>query len=159
LVKAESILRTNVPKCSSPSVPKSADWFDQFRAIRGAIVHENANLISFGIKKGEPVLWALFKSGIKDVLTVIPFVVNENGVMNFERYAAYHMFRVYALLHSFGEILYQMTSINRSQIKSAARSHGGIKVIHAWMTELRDHLQAAPTPVLSKGKRNDKDRS
>jgi len=125
----------------------SADWFDQFRTIRGAIVHEGANVISFGIKKGEPVIWAIYKQHLSNVLTISPFIINENGVMNFERYAAYHMCRVYSLLNSFGEILYSVTGINRSQKKSAARSHGGIKVLQTWMIELRDHLQALAAPV------------
>lgn len=124
-----------------------ADWFDHFRAIRGAIVHEGANVISFGIKKGEPVIWAIYKQHFKDVLINSPFIINENGVMNFERYAAYHMCRVYSLLNSFGDILYNMTGINRSQKKSAARSHGGIKVLQAWMIELRNHLQSLAAPV------------
>jgi hypothetical protein len=125
----------------------SADWFDEFRAIRGAIVHEGANVISFGLKKGEPVIWAIYKQNFKNVLTISPFIINENGVMNFERYAAYHMCRVYSLLNIFGEILYKVTGINRSQKKSAVRSHGGIKVLQAWMIELKNHLHSLTTPV------------
>lgn len=125
------------------------EWFDNFRAIRGAIVHEGANVVSFGIKKGEPVIWAIYKGNFTNAIKISPFIINENGVMNFERYAAYHMFRVYALLNSFGEILYKTTGINRTQKNSAARSHGGISVIHGWMIELSDHLRTETAPVRS----------
>jgi len=120
----------------------NADWFDQFRAIRCAIVHEGAKVISFGLKKGEPVLWAIKRQDYSDLLAEAEFVVNKNGVMNFERYAAYNMSHIYSFLNRFGEILYQTTGLIRSQRKSAARSHGGIKVIQTWMVELRSHLQS-----------------
>jgi len=119
-----------------------ADWFDDFRDIRDEIVHKGASVVSFGIKKGDPVMWAIYKGHFRNVMKISPFVINENGVMNFERYAAYHMSRVYALLNSFGDILYKVIDITRSQRKSAARSHGGIKVLRAWMIELRSHFQS-----------------
>ncbi len=119
-----------------------ADWFDGVRDIRDEIVHKGVRVVSFGIKKGDPVMWAIYKGHFRNVMKISPFVINENGVMNFERYAAYHMSRVYALLNSFGDILYKVTDVTRSQRKSAARSHGGIKVLRSWMIELRSHFQS-----------------
>lgn len=145
--KREYYLLENMISQEVYDLLESSDWFDRFRAIRGAIVHEGAKVISFGIKRGEPVLWVIWKQNFKALIKDSMFVVNENGVMNFERYAAYHMCHIYSFLNKFGEFLYQVTGITRSQKKSAARSHGGIKVLQSWMVELRSHLQSIGEPV------------
>jgi len=144
--KRDDYLQKKMMSKETYDLLERAEWFDGFRAIRDAIVHEGANVVSFGIKKGEPVIWAIYKGNFTNAIKISPFVVNENGVMNFERYAAYHMSRVYAMLNSFGEILYKTTGINRTQKRSAARSHGGISVLHGWMTEYKDYMQSIISP-------------
>ncbi|MDP3298256.1 MAG: hypothetical protein Q8N09_11850 [Thermodesulfovibrionia bacterium] len=141
--KRDHYLQRNMISREVYDLLDSSDWFDRFRAIRGAIVHEGAQVISFGIKKGDPVLWNIYKQDYKSLLTDSKFVINENGVMNFERYAAYHMYHIYSFLDKFGDFLYQVTGITRSQKGIATRSHGGIQVLQTWMKELRNFLQSS----------------
>ncbi len=139
--KRDHYLQRNMISQEVYDLLDSSDWFNRFRCIRDAIVHEGANVISFGLKKGDPVLWAIYKQNYKSLLNDSKFVVNENGVINFERYAAYHMYHIYSFLDKFGDLLYQVTGVTRSQKGSATRSHGGIKVLQTWIKELRNYLQ------------------
>jgi len=117
----------------------TCSWFETFRDTRDKIVHEGADVLIFGIKEKEPILFWVSKKDTK-IIQETSFLYNSNGVLNFEHYASYYMANIYSTLDAFGEIAYESSKIKRTQVRGASRSHPGLSVIREWMHNLLDKI-------------------
>lgn len=123
-------------------IVKDSNWFEPLRDIRDEIVHKGAEVLVFGVKREEPVLFSVNKKN-NSIIKEILFKHNENEVYNFENYAAYYMANIYHTLDLFGEVAYKLSKIQRTQVNGASRSHGGLAVIRSWMQELLTQLRSS----------------
>lgn len=113
-----------------------ADWFDEIRGVRDFIVHRGAETIVFGNPK-DGLLFQTHGAGFKNLIDKKFLLFNEN-VVYFDRYAAYY----YSEMYSFLDLVFREFMRNMEPIKNVTfpskSFHPGISILKGWIVNLRD---------------------
>ncbi len=127
--RRESLVRTLDPDIWT--LVDSADFFDQIRGVRDAIVHRGAESLVF--HSTEKILFQVFEAARKKIPDP-EFLHNEN-VVDFSRYSAYLMAQFYAYLNQIADAAYRQSGIPR-HTSGVKRYHPALPIVRAWMRSL-----------------------
>ncbi len=118
-------------------VVESARWFPDLRGIRDSLIHRGGFTLVFGSPR-DGILFQVLKDHVKNLIDHKFLMFNEN-VVYFDRYAAIYLARLFVFLELLAETIYQRHEFN-SIGHSASCSSPGFYTVVGWMNSLKETL-------------------
>lgn len=112
------------------------DWFDELRALRDDLVHNDAHTLVFPREAGI----AMQVYGRARALIAEPGLMLSESVVSFERFAAATMARLHVLLEESAEAMSDALPLNEP-VGEGRSVHGGLRILAAWTDQYLSTLQ------------------
>ncbi len=111
---------------------QSCEWFSALKDTRDSIVHNGANTLIFQEK--DKILFQVHQ-GIKRKV-VVPEVMFNQNVVDFELYAGLHTGYLLAYLEEVAKVVYNRINIKKSSKGNTKSYHSGLHVINDWIKQV-----------------------
>ncbi len=117
---------------------KNANWFNEFRSVRNALIHLNGEVITmYGIDEG---IGFQITDHKQTPFINKPFLKHDVNTVIFEKYAALYFTYFLNLIEDFGVVLQRI--VPKNLVLMQMYIHGpGLPVIHHWIKCLNAEIQ------------------